>query len=588
MKKNKILVIILVSVILLIGIIIAFLFLATDMFKSKKRMFNKYLEQIKMDNFINLESYNNFAKRVLNESHANEGKITIVSDELNIDEKIEFSTKTNIENDMASGKIVFSQDGEPKLNIEYLKNEELYGIKCIYKQYLALVNNNLKEFANKIGIDADEVPDKIEINLDDYLNQNSNGIEEEFNAIANKYLKLVISKTPEKNYSKISKEKIEVQGKTIEADGYKLLLNENDFANIVKEIVKTAKDDQELYNLINKARKISQEETYSYEEYQNFITNLETELNQTESSENNKMDLTLSVYKQGNKLVKFYTKFEINEEENNSYMYMDLAIENNSTIKLNYVLNMKNELFSNAEQKNEINIMINKTEANDKENLEISYKTKTNDEEIADMNIKTSLSNSNLDNIEMNTTLDVNSNYLNANIEFSNSTVFDKNIEIQEFGDVDYILLSDYSKEQISKILKNLFEKITEQIDTDRTIIGMIESSYSSLFNASKSASDKYREQQQQEEELIQRINQQADQQAVELFNMNFVSYEGEQRGSSVKALINSVKTSNQINIDHTINLDYSIEDIESSSTYNISFEYDAEGYINRINIEEQ
>ena len=587
MKKNKLLVIILISVILLISIIAAFLFLATDMFKSKKKIFNNYLEQAKMGSIINLSGYDNYAERILKESHTNEGKITIVSDELNIDEEIEFSTKTNKESDMASGKIVFSQDGGQKINIEYLKNEELYGVKCIYKQYLALVNNNLKEFASKIGLDEDDVPDKIEINIDDYLNQNSNGIEEEFNAVVNKYLKLVISKMPEKNYSKISKEKIEVQGKSIEADGYKLTINENDFLNIVKEIVKTAKDDQELYNLINQLRKISQEESYNYEEYQDFIANLETELNQTENSENDKMNLTLSVYKQGDKLVKFYTKLEVAEEGTDSYMYMDFAIENNSTIKANYVLNANNDIYSELSAKREINLVINKTETNDKENLEISYKIKTNDEETSSVNITTSLSNSNSDNVEMDMKLDIYSDYLNANIEISNNTVFDENIEVQEFSEVDYVLLSDYSEEQISKILNDLKKKISKQIDINRTVIGSILNNYYSLFNTMQSAAENTRKAQ-QEEDLISRASQEADQQVISIFNAQFVAYEGEQRGSSVKALINAVKTSNQINANHTIDIDYGIEDIESSSTYNISLEYDGEGYVNRINIEEQ
>ena len=588
MKKNKLLVIILISVILLISIIAAFLFLATDMFKSKKKIFNNYLEQAKMGSIINLSGYDNYAERILKESHTNEGKITIVSDELNIDEEIEFSTKTNKESDMASGKIVFSQDGGQKINIEYLKNEELYGVKCIYKQYLALVNNNLKEFASKIGLDEDDVPDKIEINIDDYLNQNSNGIEEEFNAVVNKYLKLVISKMPEKNYSKISKEKIEVQGKSIEADGYKLTINENDFLNIVKEIVKTAKDDQELYNLINQLRKISQEESYNYEEYQDFIANLETELNQTENSENDKMNLTLSVYKQGDKLVKFYTKLEVAEEGTDSYMYMDFAIENNSTIKANYVLNANNDIYSELSAKREINLVINKTETNDKENLEISYKIKTNDEETSSVNITTSLSNSNSDNVEMDMKLDIYSDYLNANIEISNNTVFDENIEVQEFSEVDYVLLSDYSEEQISKILNDLKKKISKQIDINRTVIGSILNNYYSLFNTMQSAAENTRKAQQEEEDLISRASQEADQQVISIFNAQFVAYEGEQRGSSVKALINAVKTSNQINANHTIDIDYGIEDIESSSTYNISLEYDGEGYVNRINIEEQ
>ena len=193
-----------------------------------------------------------------------------------------------------------------------------------------------------------------------------------------------------------------------------------------------------------------------------------------------------------------------------------------------------------------------------------------------------SIGNSNLENVETNIILNVSSSDLNASVAFTNSTVFDENVEVQEFSEVDYVLLSDYSEEQINKIVTNLFEQISQKIDFDKTIIGNIINNYNSIFDAAQNAANRAQEAQQEEENMLAA----ADQQLISIFNSRLSGYEGEQRGTSVKALLNSIESSNGINYEHTIDVNYSIEDIDSSATYNVSFDYDEEGYINRVNID--
>lgn len=481
MKKTKILIIILVFILLLTSGVFAYLYFGTDTFKSNKEMFNRYLAQVKLEEFINFEEYENYAKRVLNENHTNLGSISILAEEFDTDEKLVFTTKNDITKDMASGKITFIQDGEEKLNVEFLKNEELYGIKCIYKQYLALVNNNLKEFAKKIGIDEEEIPDKIELNTEEIEVEE---IEKELNGIINKYLKLAVSQVQDKNYSKLGKENIEVQGKSIQADGYSVTLNGEEINNIIKVIVNTAKDDQELFNFINSFKKLD-EENMSFVTYQNMIESFAKELDATEE---NPFKLTISVYKQGKNLVKFYAKLEETEEGNNSYM--DFSIENNSTIKLNYMLDVEDNNSYIEQEKEEFNVIINKNKSNDKESFVVSLIQKTNEEEGINVNLTMSIGNSNLENVETNIILNVSSSDLNASVALTNSTVFEENVKVQEFSDVEYVLLSDYSKEQINKIITNMLEQISQKIDFNRTIIGNIINSYNSIFDAVLSATD--------------------------------------------------------------------------------------------------
>lgn len=84
-------------------------------------------------------------------------------------------------------------------------------------------------------------------------------------------------------------------------------------------------------------------------------------------------------------------------------------------------------------------------------------------------------------------------------------------------------------------------------------------------------------------ESLIQMQNQEN-----EMFNSQFTAYEGEQRGSSVKALINAVTTSNSIQ-DRIVELKgiTDIENVTGQLKYNIKMNYDSAGYINEIVITE-
>lgn len=575
MKKTKILIVIIVSILLLICGIFAYLYFGTDIFNSNKEMFNRYLAQVELEDFVNLKEYENYANRVLSQNHTNEGEISITLEELNIDEKFEFTTKNNITKDMSSGKINFIQDGEEKLNVEFLKNEELYGIKCIYKQYLAIVNNNLKEFAKKIGIDEEEIPNKLELNTEEIK---PDEIEKELKGIISKYTKLATSQVQDKNYSKLGKGNIEVQGKNIQADGYSVTLNGKEITNIIKVIVNNAKDDQELYNFVNKLMNLDNE-NIDFETYQNTLENVANQMDNL--GEELPFKLTISVYKQGKNLVKFYIKLEETEEGNNSYL--DFAIENNSTIKINYLQDVENNENSYiAQGKEEFSVIINKNKSNDTETFVVSLIQKTNEEEKINVNLTMSIGNSNLENVETNIILNVSSSDLNASVAFTNSTVFDENVEVQEFSEVDYVLLSDYSEEQINKIVTNLFEQISQKIDFDKTIIGNIINNYNSIFDAAQNAANRAQEAQQEEENMLAA----ADQQLISIFNSRLSGYEGEQRGTSVKALLNSIESSNGINYEHTIDVNYSIEDIDSSATYNVSFDYDEEGYINRVNID--
>lgn len=93
MKKIQILIISLVATLVLGITVFAALYFATDTFKSDKDLFYKYAKQIELKEFINLEEYNNYIKRLETGGHGNEGEIAINTtiEEETIKETIKYS-----------------------------------------------------------------------------------------------------------------------------------------------------------------------------------------------------------------------------------------------------------------------------------------------------------------------------------------------------------------------------------------------------------------------------------------------------------------------------------------------------------------
>ncbi len=91
----------------------------------------------------------------------------------------------------------------------------------------------------------------------------------------------------------------------------------------------------------------------------------------------------------------------------------------------------------------------------------------------------------------------------------------------------------------------------------------------------------------------ISEAGSQMDEQAIRMFNSKFENYDGKQRGTSVKALISTVITSNSQDSDTrtvTVNGKSSSSDLSSlrsavvdGKTYNVTIGFDDNGIVNAI-----
>lgn len=525
MKKNKIIIISLVAVLVLACITFAILFFATDIFKGKssnKEKFNEYISQIDIKKLVDLETLNSNMKRKKEEAYSTNGNLSInvnANGEEYINEEFEYTTKVDPKNERESCEFNIKIDGETELTIDYLRNEDLYGIllKDIVDKYIALENNNLNQFVSNIMGDSSgitvNVPSKIEIpeEYSEIINI------EEIYQILSKYINIMLKEIPEENYSKIEKGNITVVDKTVDASGYSLKIDAQALNIMINKFLETLKTDEQVLNLINEITG----KGYSSEEYQQKIDEL------SESITIEELEDIVNVIVFSNE--KGIVKLEVVYGEN-----LEIGIDKTE----NEISAIVNAISANGQI---LNFVANK-------NAEGKYK------------------------INCNITAD--GEEITIKVAYDSNTTFNPDIKVEEFNESNYLLINDLSNEQIQNLFTNILKLLIEKTNIENGIIGTTVSEImTSNLNLTMNS---------------QQMSNQASKQAMEIFNAKLSGFEGEQRGTIVKQLLTIVEATNSTNSEHTISCEYDIEDIDSRGTYDISFEKDSEGYINEVIVEEK
>ncbi len=421
MKKIRILIISLIIILVLGCTTFAVLYFATDIFKSDKDSyktnFKKYISQMSLKDFFDIEAYNSDAQKKKTEKYSSEGSISInITEEGETkDEVANYNYKVDPSNKRISGDFNLVINGENGLNLKFLQNEDLYGIQFkdieqIANQYVVFENNNLKEFADKLGMSYTDIPDKIEIS-EQYIESINF---EELNKIFSKYLNVALEEISEENYNKVEKQNIEVNNETIESDGYSVKISAKDVNNILNKVLETMRNDEQIFNFLNN---INQE--FTSEEYQKSIDEFIQSIDSTEQeSEEEISEFNVTVYKNGQNTVKIQITFEDK---------LEIFVENKKI-----GLNVKAE-------GQEINLGIYK---NEEQGYSLLTKFIEDDEEIAEINIA-----------------------------YNNKTTFDPNIEIEEFKEGEYTIINNSSEEQISNLSTNIMNLLVENTNIENEII---------------------------------------------------------------------------------------------------------------------
>jgi hypothetical protein len=588
MKKVQILIITLVSLLTLAGISFAILFFATDTFKSDRDMFYTYISQMNINELVEGRTQNNYQERLKSESYTNEGTIALKYKEDGmtiIDDAFNYNSKVDPINKLASSDVSVNKSGEEILKVNYLRNEDLYGIKFeeIVNQYVIFENSNLKEFAKKIGIpDTINIPDRID------LNENMGKFElveidlEGIKPIYEKYINIVLESIPEEAYSKIE-------------DGYKLTIDLKTVQKILVNVLNTLKDDQEIFDLIDSViSKIDSSQSLSFEEYQTALEVALEEISMDIEENYNLLDITV------NKDGKINIKMQLEGETN-----LEVIIEKKEDEIILNIDVVKEGLYTNSE----INISISK-KINVIENDECTIMAvlKEDESEVGNINIKTSrhgkLDSTNIKN-SMVATIIIPDEDLEINANYNNDKTFTPNLEIEKINKDNNLVINNLDVEQMQNLATNLGNLIKEKTNTNvAEILGTVGIGFASTVHmeAQEMAviggvtvgtsitilTVKSSQLFETASQAVQETQLNMNNQMVQTFNSNFTAYQGTKRGAEIKGLWNIVNASNSTNFDHIVTITgVSMEEIDASKTYNVSTRKNEEGYINQIIIEE-
>ena len=259
-KKRRL--ILIVSIVLAILIILTGLILVyinTDMLKSNKTLFMKYLGK----NTENLNQiYTQINQKNDYEKSLDQSKYT-VNTQINVNNTENIgTTQENTDNIVNQLKIITegqvdiaNQYNYQKMNLykgedsilglEYIQNSNRYGIRFsdLFQQFLLVDNYNLQELFTKLGYTDAEIE-----NLPNQLNLDLSSIgltisDEEKKTLSDKYIEIIKNNIEDKTFSKEENQTIEIDGKSVQVNEYSVILTKEQLNNLYIEILEQLRSD---------------------------------------------------------------------------------------------------------------------------------------------------------------------------------------------------------------------------------------------------------------------------------------------------------------------------------------------------------
>ena len=443
MKKKILFLVILLIILLICGGVYAFY--ATDLFKTEKEMFFSYLTNENIETNLNSEKLLEYYEKQDNTPYESKGEISFSTSEydesngLN-EAKITFNGKT------INSQKAFEQEATLDLSQGYnipinLKRDgDTFGIQADIlgeSKYIAIRNENLKELAERFGMDSEYIPEKIEYNT---------FTEEELNQLASKYYAFFNEKLTDDMFSR---EKVDKQ--TV----IKLNLTAEQFTNILTELLNTISEDEILNSKLP--------ETYM-ETLKNATQELEEDLkSEIYSSEDN---FEMGIYIEKRKTKKIEIKFLEGTSEN---MNMTAEFADN-TISLKCYAEgemVLEETISMQINENDVTYLINTKEYEGADN------------ELAEINMELTYKNlMQLDNVEEDFDIDVTqknagtySSYYyddynsepedtTINIHYSNQKTFSQDLVLDPMDENNAIIINDATDEELQNVIYNIYESL--------------------------------------------------------------------------------------------------------------------------------
>ena len=252
-KRYLIMLIIAIALIIALGVGIAFVYFFTDIFKSNKQVFSKYISQnSEILEIFEDENVKAYSEKQKNTAYTSEGTIkTNVtfpdSSEAKVASALQncnitFTGKTDNLNKYMHQTIKVNYSDTQSMQFDLYRNIDIYAAKIneVLVKYIGIDNNNLKEFATKMQLPEQiisSMPNKIDlVNLTSVSNIFT---DEETSALKEKYFKIITDNLTDDMFSKEN---------TSDETIYILTINEEQIKNIMVKLLENLKEDETLIN----------------------------------------------------------------------------------------------------------------------------------------------------------------------------------------------------------------------------------------------------------------------------------------------------------------------------------------------------
>lgn len=439
MKKKIALTLLIVVILLGIGGVYAYF--ATNVFKTDKELFFSYMTSDWLSDLKD-ENLKEYIKKQENNAYTNKGSIALeVQDEGSISDetlqmiknsKITFEGKTDNSKKIAEQTLTMELAQGINIPVKVRRDGETLGIQSnlLNTKFIAVRNENLKNLLERLGADAEDVPDKIDF-------EESTFTESEIKKLKEKYFSILDENLDEELFSK-EKE----NDQTI----IKLSMTEEKAKDVLIKIFQTIRDDEILLKKFSGV--------IDKDDLKQQIDDLVDELKDIEPDEKTTFEMKISV--KSKKVEKI--EMNIKEDENITANILIENSENKVPIKVydegDSILELQIEKETNG---NDVTYKID---------VKTDLDTELADQEKAEIHLTVQYKNlATLDNVEENYELKLSTqDYYESNtdlkLNYTNVKQFSSNIEIEGINGENAITLNDATDDEIDELLITIYKNL--------------------------------------------------------------------------------------------------------------------------------
>lgn len=504
-KNTKILLILIIIIVIIILAGVGILVFATDIFKSDKEMFFKYMADIgdSKKGFID-DGLKQYFEKKNNTPYNDEGEfsVNISSDneQKNVDStnnfNISFSGQVDTANSKAAQNISLNYSNDVKFPINYKQIENKIGLQTKYvgSKFVAIETEKL----NKFSEDLDDVESYGEM-VDKLQKMGKVELaEDEKNHIKDTYITVINQQLEKDKFSKV---------KESDMSGYKLSLTGTDLQNVLVKLLETLKNDQTTVDKLNEYLKIQKNSAkITASQIDDAIKSIKDD---TDFSDKN---FEIAVYQKNRDVCKLVI------ETTEGTIAIEKKIEGNQqNIDVSYEVK--------EDKKSKISFSANFENLESLQNIKENYELIISSPEVT----------------ESSTTTDVDSEVVVYKYNFSNDVNFTDSATVEDFSSDNSLMLTDYDSDQVSSFLNAVVERISEVNEQQMGQLGL-EASENPIVNIIPSIGLYLGNM-----NVLNQVNSNMSEAEINNFNQKFEAYESTNlKGVTVKGLLSTISLNNQ------------------------------------------